>query len=166
MKNKKILNHFIGAIDDRDEYQQQEIYKELAYSGMLLWFLIMLLMFASVVVDTIYNKLSFVTPALLIINMVYAVKIVSSLRKKHLDGTDCASIEEYNEKKKNLKKSSAFAGIQWGLFMIIFMQYILPYLSTGEIDVSWQSVLTWVVAGIFFGSALYWFSKSKLQKHY
>ncbi|GGN53549.1 DUF3278 domain-containing protein [Oceanobacillus indicireducens] len=165
MRNK-LINRFIGAIDDRDEYQQQEIYKELALSGMLLWYLTMLLMVVGLIVDTIHNKLSFLTPALFIINMVYAGIIMSRLRKKQLDDTDCASIEEYEEKKKRLKKSSTFGGVLWGLFMLIFMQYVFPYLSTGEIDVSWLKVLIWGIGGIFFGSMMYWFSKSKLQKHF
>lgn len=165
MKNK-LIKRFIGAIDDRDEYQLQEIHKELAFSGILLWCLTMLLMFASLVVDTIHNTLTFITPALLIINMVYAIIVVSKLRKKRLDDTDCASIEEYKEKKKRLKKSSTIAGVAWGIFMFIFMQYIFPYLSIGEIDVSWWDVLIWVFAGVFFGTATYWFSRSKLRKHF
>ncbi|MGY0694570.1 DUF3278 domain-containing protein [Virgibacillus sp. FSP13] len=162
----KLLNRFIGALDERDEYQQQEIYKELAFSGMLLWCLTMLLMLISLVTDTIHNKLSFVTPSLFLINMVYAIFILVRLRKKHLDDTDCASIEEYEDKKKRLRKSSALAGILWGLFMLIMMQYLFPYLSTGEIDVSWQNILIWGIAGIFFGTALYWISKSKLKKQF
>lgn len=165
MKNK-LLKRFIGAIDDRDEFQLQEIHKELAFSGILLWYLTMLLMFASLVVDTIHNTLTFITPALLIINMVYAINVVSKLRKKHLDDTDCASIEEYKEKKKRLKKSSTIAGVAWGIFMLILMQYIFPYLSTGDIDVSWWDVLIWIFAGVCFGTAIYWLSRSKLRKHF
>ena len=81
MKNK-LLNHFIGVMDDRDEYQQQEIYKELAFSGMLLWSLSMLLMLVSIVIDTIQNTISFSTPALLMINMIYAFYITIRLLKR------------------------------------------------------------------------------------
>ncbi|MGX1723809.1 DUF3278 domain-containing protein, partial [Bacillus haynesii] len=79
---------------------------------------------------------------------------------------DCASLEEYEEKKKRLKKTSFLAGFQWGLSMLIFMEYVSPYLSTGEINVSWWNILIWVLGGIFFGMTMYWFSKSKLQKHF
>jgi len=165
MKNK-LLTTFIGTIDNRDEYQQQEIYKELALSGMLLWTLSMLVMFINLIIDTMHQTLSFSTTALLIINMVYAVTISARVRKKHLDSTDCASLEEYQQKKKQLKKSSTIAGVFWGIFMLIMMQYVFPYLATGEIDVGWQHVLLWGAAGIFFGLALYWFSKSKLLIHF
>lgn len=165
MKNQ-ILNRFIGVMDDRDEYQLFEIHKQLAFSGILLWYLSMILMFISLVIDTTQNTLSFSTPALLIINMVYAVMTLIRLRKKQLDETDCASIEEYEEKKKQLKKTSFIIGIQWGLFMIVFMGYVSPYLSTGEIDVSLPVILTYALGGIFFGGTMYWFSKSKLKKHF
>lgn len=162
----KLLKRFIGAIDDRDEYQLQEIHKELAFSGIFLWCMTMLVMFASLVVDTVQNTLTFITVALFIVNMIYAIRIVAKLRKKHLDGTDCATIEEYREKKKQLRKQSTIAGVAWAVTMLILMQYVFPYLSTGEIDASWQKILIWVIAGIFFGATLYWFAKSKLQKHF
>ncbi|GIO17553.1 hypothetical protein J18TS1_06530 [Oceanobacillus oncorhynchi subsp. incaldanensis] len=165
MKNK-LLTSFIGTIDNRDEYQQQEIYKELALSGMLLWTISMLVMFVNLIIDTMHQTLSFSTTALFIINMFYAVTISARLRKKHLDNTDCASLEEYQQKKKQLKKSSTFAGFFWGFFMLAMMQYVFPYLSTGETNASWQSVLIWGAAGIFLGLGLYWFSKSKLLIHF
>lgn len=164
--NKKLLNLFIGAIDERDEYQQQEIYKEFAFSGIVLWFFTMLLMFLSIVLDTIHDQLSFITLSLLAINMLYAIYVTRRLQKKQLHSTDCASLEEYKEKKKRLKKSSALAGSLWSIFMVIVMQYLFPYLSTGEINVSWANILTWFVAGGAFSVALYWFSKSKLIKHF
>ncbi|MEK4129411.1 hypothetical protein NYE67_06995 [Solibacillus sp. FSL W8-0474] len=33
---ENIINKFIGAYDERDEYQKQEIYKEIAFSGIIL----------------------------------------------------------------------------------------------------------------------------------
>ncbi|MGX1724965.1 hypothetical protein [Bacillus haynesii] len=84
MKNQ-VLNRFIGAVDDRDEYQRYEIYKELAFSGVLLWYLSMLLMFISLIIDTIQNTLSFATPSLFMINMIYGAMIIIKMRKKHHD---------------------------------------------------------------------------------
>ncbi|SET74291.1 Protein of unknown function [Salinibacillus kushneri] len=163
---EKLLNHFIGAVDNRDEYQQHEIYKELAFSGILLWYLSMLLMFVSLILDTIHNQFSLMTLLLFIINMVYATLIMTRLRKRQLDETDCASIEEYRDKRKRIKKSSILAGIQWGLFMFFIMQYLFPYLSTGEIVVNWVQTVIWGIGGILYGTLLYQISKSKLKKHF
>ncbi|GAA0494101.1 hypothetical protein GCM10008986_20770 [Salinibacillus aidingensis] len=165
MKNK-ILNRFIGAVDDRDEYQRHEIYKELAFSGILLWYLTLFLMFISLIFDTIHNTLSFATPSLFIINMVYAGIVIVKIRRKNLDETDCASLEEYEEKKKQLKITSTLFAVQWGFFMLFFMEYVSPYISTGEIDVDWWDVVIWLIAGAFFGMTQYSISKSKIQKHF
>ncbi|AYV70165.1 DUF3278 domain-containing protein [Bacillus circulans] len=165
MRNK-ILNRFIGVYDDRDEYQLYEIHKELAFSGIMLWYLTTLLMIISLIIDTIHHTLSFATPSLFIVNMIYAILTLIKIRKKQLDETDCASIEEYEEKKKQLKKSSFLAGIQWGLSMLILMEYVFPYLSTGELNLEWWNVLIWLLGGMLFGMTMYLFSKSKLQKHF
>ena len=164
MKNK-ILNHFIGVMDDRDEYQQQEIHKELAFSGILLWYLTMLVVCVSLVIDTIHNNVTLITVCLFILNMVYAVLITTRIRKKNLDETDCMSQEEYDSKKQQLKKSTAFMGIFWGGAMFISNVYILPFLSQEGISLSWGS-LAWIFGGIFFGMSMYSFSKMKLKKHF
>lgn len=165
MKNK-FLKYFINTVDDRDEYQLREIYKELAFSGILLWYLTLLIMFISLIIDTINNTLNFSTIALFLLVIIYSVNIVLRLRKKRLDDTDCASLEEYKYKKGKLRKKSTIAGITWGIFMFIMMQYIFPFLSYGSINVNWWDVLIWGVAGLAFGTIIYWSSVSKLQKHF
>lgn len=165
MKNK-FVKRFIGTIEDRDEYQLKEIYKELAFSGILLWYLTLLLMFISLIIDTVNNTLNFLTIALLFVNLIYTINITSNLRKNRLSDTDCVTIEEYKNKKKQLKKSSTIAGIMWGIFMLVFMQYLLPFLSYGSIDISWFKVLLWVIAALVFGTIIYWNSVSKIQKHF
>ena len=165
MKNQ-ILNRFIGVIDNRDEYQTQEIYKELAFSGMLLWGLTMLLMSISLVIDTIKNEVSFITLALLIVNLVYAALLMVRLNRKQLDNSDCATIEEYNAKKNRLKRACTIAGIQWGLFMVILMEYIFPFLSKEAIQLSWINILIWFAGGLFFGIIMYAISKAKLKKYF
>jgi len=162
----KLLNRFIGVMDDRDEYQQQEIFKVLSFSGMLLWVMTLTLMMVCLIADAINDELSVGTVGLLIINMVYASYTLIQLRRKQLDGMDCETEEEYLLKKKRLRKSSTFAGLQWGILMFIMMQYILPYINEGTLDVSWTTFIIWMVAGILFGLFTYWLSKSRLKKHY
>jgi predicted membrane protein len=162
----KFLQYFIGAADNRDEYQLREIYKTLAFSGIFLWYLTLLLMFISLIIDTVHNTLNFSTIALFVLTMVYAINVVLKLRKERLDDTDCASLDEYKVKKRHIKKKSIFTGVLWGVFMLVMMQYIFPYLSDGSIDINWWSVLIWCLAGLAFGTIIYWNSVSKLQKYF
>lgn len=50
--------------------------------------------------------------------------------------------------------------------MLVTMQYLLPFLSYGAIDISWPKVLLWVIAAIVFSTLIYWISVSKIQKHF
>ena len=164
--NNKLLNRFIGNLDDRDEYQKQEIYKELAFWGALLWTSTMLLMFAIFIIDTVRNTLSFMTIALFIINLLYAGILMVRLRKKHLDETDCATMVEYEIKKRRLRKSSLFAGSLFGFLMIFLNLYLFPYLSSGTIEFSWFTLSVLVITAVGYGIAMYYVAKSKLKKHF
>ena len=160
------LNKFIGAFDERDEYQKQEIYKELALSGIIFYYLSMLLMLVSLIIDTFNNEMSIITPILIILNIGYSGYIGYRLSKKKLDTSDCATPEEYERKKAELKRSCLMAGIQWGLWMIVMMEYILPFIGGERLSISWIGILAWSIGGIAFGVFLYLISKSKLQKQY
>lgn len=163
---EQIINRFIGVIDNRDEYQKQEIFKELAFSGIILYFFTIILMVGSFVIDTINNEISLITPALIILNIAYAGFITMRLNKKQLDVTDCVTPEEYELKKSKLKKSSTFAGLQWGLSMLLLMEYIFPLIGREKITFSWIQVIPWCLGGVAFGVCIYAFSNSKLRKHY
>ena len=165
MKNQ-IFNHFIGAIDERDEYQQQEIYKELAFSGILLYYTTMLLMMISFIIDLVTQSFSFITPILLVVNIGYSFLIVMRTNKKEWMSTDCATPEEYAMNIQKLKRSNTFVGICWGLMMLFWMEYLMPLISGEEVSFSWIGLISWGIGGVLFGVAMYYFAKSKLEKHY
>lgn len=165
MKNK-MLNRLIGVTDDRDEYQLQEIYKELSFSGALMFYLSMALMFICLLVDTFKNTLSIGTTGLLIVNMIYASKVFFRIHKKELDSLECTSEEEYREKIKKLRKGGFQAGLYWGSLMFILNAYILPYLASGLIELTWSNFIIWLCGGIFFGVTMYFIGKSKVKKCY
>lgn len=161
----QILNRFVGTMSDRDEYQKQEIYKELAYSGILLYWLCIFLMFICLLVDTYHHTLSVGTIGLLVIVMGYSVVFLQRIRKKQLDITEFTSEEEYKAAVGKLLKNSIKGGLLWGIQMFILMQYILPYIADGEIKPSWYTFLIFVVFGsTFFGGAIYLLAKSKMKK--
>ena len=165
MKNQ-LFNHFIGAIDARDESQQQEIYKELAFTSILLYYVTMALMMISLINDLVLQTVSIMTPILLVVNIGYSVLIMKRLNRKEWLVTDCATPEEYEINVRRLKRSNTFGGISWGLMMLLWMEYLMPLISREEINFSWIGVIIWGIGGVLFGIAMYFVSKSKLEKHY
>ncbi|ENQ3078387.1 DUF3278 domain-containing protein [Bacillus cereus] len=169
MKNKwkeKIYLNFIGAMSERDEYQKQEINKELAVAGVLLWYLNMVVMAILLVVDTIHNTISIGTIIIFVVNMIYVNYLIWKVQKKRLNETECATKEEYLERKKQLKKSGLKAGILWGFQMFVLMCYIFPYLGSNEISVSLYDVIIWSCGGAFFGLSMYGIALLNLKKLY
>lgn len=165
MKNK-LLKRVIGFMDERDEYQLQEINKDLAFSGMILWILMMLLMLISLILDVIHDTFTFITAALLVVNMVYAIMVFSKVRRKGLDNTDCANVEEYEMKKQQVQKGAVRAGIFFTIAMIIFTGFVTPSLTAGKIELDWFSALTFIVLGPLYGVGIYLVGKSKLEKNF
>ena len=163
---ENIINKFIGACDERDENQKQEIYKELAFSGIIFYYLSMLLMVISLIIDTYNNEMSLITPILVVLNIGYSAYIAFRLNKKQLDISDCATSEEYNIKKVKLRRSSIIAGIQWGFWMIVMMEYILPFIGGEGLSFSWFNIMIWLIGGLLLSVFIYYVSKSKLKKRY
>jgi hypothetical protein len=161
----KIINHTIGAVE-RDEYQRQEIHRELAVAGIILWWLSILAMFIMLVIDTMNNTFSIGTAILFCLNMVYSLYTVIVIKKNSLIDTECATEEEYIEKRAYLRKEGIKDGLSWGIQMFIFMSYIFPYLGSEEISVSLFDVILWTCGGTFFGLCMYWMGLSNLKKLY
>lgn len=163
---EKIYTTFIGAISDRDEYQKQEINKELAFAGVGLWYLNMLAMLIMLVIDAMNQTTSVGTIIIFIINMIYSNYVIIKMKKGKLNDTECATKEEFLEKKKLLRKSSFKAGISWGLQMFVFMCYVFPFLSSEKISISSFDIYVWGGAGMVFGLSMYGFALLNLKKVY
>lgn len=163
---KQLYNNFIGAIDDRDEYQKQEINRELAVAGMGLFSFVIIFMFILLIIDTINNTLSVGTIGLFVIIYLYSLYIIIKLRKNKLNDTECSSEQNYKLMKKSLKKQGVKAGFMWGFFMLVTNTYLLPFLDTGNSNASWFDFILWSVMGSLFGIIMYLFAISKLQKVY
>lgn len=169
MKQKwkeKVYTTFIGAMSERDEYQKQEINKELAFAGVGLWYLSMLAMFIMLIIDTMNQTISAGTIIIFSINMIYVYYVMFKLKKGNLNETECGTLEEFLAKKKLLKISSVKVGILWGLQMFFLMSYVFPYLGSEKISVSSFDVFVWSGAGLFFGLCMYGFAVLNLKKVY
>lgn len=168
MKNilEKMYLRFINKVSERDEYQIQEINKEFAIAGLMLWYANILAMFIMLVVDTINHTLSIGTIINFVVNMLYANYLMWKLKKNRLNDIECSTEEEFLKKKKQIKKSSIKAGLLWTFEMFILMCYVFPYLSSGKISVSLSDIIIWICAGLFFGSSMYVISSFNLKKLY
>ncbi|WP_369902058.1 DUF3278 domain-containing protein [Bacillus manliponensis] len=163
---ENIYNNFIGAMTDRDEYQKQEINKELAISGIMLWWLNMVAMLIMLILDTINHTISAGTIIILIINLLYAAYFIWKTKSKSLTDTECATEEEYIEKKKQLQISSVKVGLFWGFWMFILNSYLFPYIGSEKLSVSLSDVIRWSLGGVFFGAIMYRVGLSNLKKLY
>nr|WP_144492683.1 MULTISPECIES: DUF3278 domain-containing protein [Bacillus cereus group] len=163
---EKIYTTFIGAINDRDEYQKQEIDKELAFAGVGLWYLNMLAMLIMLIIDTMNQTTSVGTIIIFLINIIYSNYVIFKMKKGKLNVTECGTKEEFLEQKNLLKKSSFKAGISWGLQMFVFMCYVFPYLSSEKISISLFDICLWSGGGIVFGLFMYVVSLLNLKKLY
>ena len=93
MKNmlEKMYLRFINKVSERDEYQIQEINKEFAIAGLMLWYTNILAMFIMLVVDTINQTLSIGTIITFVVNMLYANYLMWKLKKKKLNDIESVS---------------------------------------------------------------------------
>lgn len=161
---EKLFKYYIGYLDERDEYQQSVIYKIIAKVNMYSFYLISILMMGSLIFDSINHRFTFGTVALFFIQQFNAYYISIKLRKSGVDSTEFYDDTTYLLQLKKAKKQAIMAGTQWGLGMLIMMDYIFPALEGEQIRLSLISVIIWTCGGAFFGGFMYLFGKLKLKK--
>lgn len=161
---KKMLKPFVGYLEERDEYQQGEIYKILAGACMHAFYLTTVLMLISLIVDTMNRTFSFGTIALFIVNQLVSYYILFRLRKTGIAETEYDIEADYQKTIKTLKKKFTLAGIQWGFTMIVLMEFLLPALAGEELKIRWSSLLIWFIGGAAFGVVTYFLQKRNIKK--
>ena len=85
---ERVYNSFVGTLSERDEYQKQEINKELSVAGIGLWWLNMLVMLIMLLVDTMNHTISIGTIFIFLSNMIYANYLAFKFKKKGLSDTE------------------------------------------------------------------------------
>ena len=79
---ERVYNSFVGTMSERDEYQKQEINKELSVAGIGLWWLNMLIMLIMLLIDTMNHTISIGTILIFLSNMIYANYLTFKFKKK------------------------------------------------------------------------------------
>jgi hypothetical protein len=156
----------ITEINKRDEYQVQEITKELAVSGIGLWYLSMIAMFIMLIIDIANNTFSVHPFVLLFINMIYAGYTMLSINVNNLMDMECATEEEYIQKKRMLRKSAVKSGTFVALGVILLSGFIFPYLESNEPSLSLLDILLDIGSGVLFALTEYGIRSLNLKKLY
>ncbi|AIQ44963.1 hypothetical protein R70723_02870 [Paenibacillus sp. FSL R7-0273] len=160
---KRMLKPFIGYLEERDEYQQGEIYKILAGACMYAFYLTTGLMLISLIADTINHTFTFGTIALFMVNQFLAYYIHIRLRKTGIAETEYDAEADYEQTVKALKKKFIFAGAQFGLTMLVLMEFLLPTLAGEKLDIQLVPILIWLLAGAAFGICTYFLQKRNIK---
>ena len=165
MKNieQKLLKHFVGYIDDRDEYQQKMIYKILADANMMTFILLTVCMMISFIWDAWHHTVSLGTIFLFLIQQLNSYYILVKTKKFDVLQTEVFDEDSYKKELRKIKKSAILSGINWGIFMFAWMEFIFPLILNEPIELKWFNVCVWFVASILFAGSMYAVGKGKLK---
>ncbi|HHX68093.1 MAG: DUF3278 domain-containing protein [Miniphocaeibacter sp.] len=161
-----LYKRFIGFNNNRDEYQEKEINKKLALGYIFAFYMILVLMMISFIIDTVNHTISFGTVALFLLLEFISLYIFIGIRKNKIDTTECYSQEEYRLAIKKLKKNSLFIGIFWGVSIFLFTEMLSPFLTGENFNIKFFSIIIYSIGGFIFGTIMYFLEKSKLKKEF
>ncbi|ELC8442534.1 DUF3278 domain-containing protein [Clostridium perfringens] len=166
-KLAKILQkHYIGYIDERDEYQQRVISEILATANIYLSYLIIIALVGSLIFDGINHSLSFGTVALVVLQFINSYYISERVRKSGVNETEFYDGESYDMQIQKLKRQCIMGAFQWGIFVFSATQYIFPWILGEAINIELYQVVIWSIASIIFGTFMYNIGKSKIKRVY
>ncbi|WP_051289931.1 DUF3278 domain-containing protein [Paenibacillus massiliensis] len=160
---KKMLKHFIGYVEERDEYQQEAIYRILANACLYAFYLATILMLISLIIDTAHHTFSFGTMSLFIVQQFISYFTVNKLKKTGIAETEYDLETDYNNKIYVLKRKSIISGIQWSFSMMIMIEFLFPTIANRTITMNWFSMVVWIIAGAAFGLWVYFQQKKNIK---
>ena len=160
---QKLLKRFVGFIDDRDEYQQKMIYKVLADANIITFILLTISMMISFIWDAWHHTISLGTIFLFLIQQFNSYYILSKTKKYDVVKTEVFDEETYQKELRKIKRGAIIAGINWGIFMFGWMEFLFPLILHEPIELKWFNVGVWVVTSMMFGGSMYVVGKGKLK---
>lgn len=158
----KLFNFMIGGdMNDKDEYQQQEIYKLMAKGYVSLYWGVWLMLQILLIWDIYwYGYLTLATYGVGIIFIINNFIVTKKLDKNKMLYREYESVQDYQMGLKNLKYKCAFSGLIFGTIMTFFN--ISSRNIIGEV-ISMKRMLVFgsvgVLVGIFFGVMMYMMCK-------
>ncbi|HEY4537303.1 MAG TPA: hypothetical protein VIG45_02480, partial [Erysipelothrix sp.] len=77
--------------------------------------------------------------------------------------TEVFDEDSYKKELSKIKKSAILSGINWGIFMFAWMEFLFPLILNEPIELKWFNVCVWFIASILFGGSMYAVGKGKLK---
>ncbi|WP_018883466.1 DUF3278 domain-containing protein [Paenibacillus massiliensis] len=108
-----MIKHFIGYVEDRDEYQLEAINRILADACLYAFYLTTILMLINLIIDTAHHTFSFGTMSLFIVQQFISYFTVYKLKKTGIAETEYDLEKDYNNKIHVFKVKCIIYGIKW-----------------------------------------------------
>lgn len=77
--------------------------------------------------------------------------------------TEVFDEDSYKKELSKIKKSAILSGINWGISMFAWMEFLFPLILNEPIELKWFNVCVWFIASILFGGSVYVIGKGKLK---
>lgn len=160
---ERIIQHYLGFVGHRDEYQEQKLNEVLAFAGIVTQYVIAILMLISLIWDIHQGQVSLGTIFLFLIMMGNSIYILAKTRKYRLTETEFYDRHDYQQAVRQLRQQMIRVGLLWTLGMMFWMEVVFPYLDGRPIEWHWAKALIYVIGGLAFATTAYLISKSKLR---
>lgn len=165
---QRLKRRVIGARDPLDEAQEAEVNRVLAGLASWSFYLTSVLMMISLGMDVHRAgeiDVTFGSLALLILQQFAAWYLILRMRKSRVHDVRTASGTDYRRELVRAKKSAAWAGLYWGVFMMATMNWLLPAIAGQPFNTDIVHHLVWLVGGAFFGWIMYVVLKRRIVRN-
>ena len=160
---KHMLHRFVGFLGERDEYQEKIIYEVLGNANMLTFALLTIGTLVSFIWDSVHGTISLGTILLLLIQQFNSFYIVLKMKKYKVDQTEFYTQESLDKAIRKVKIKSVWAGIDWGIWMFVWLHIVFPVLWKEPINISWFDGITMIMISGWFGGCMYALARSKFK---
>lgn len=165
---QRLKRRVIGVRGPLDEASEAEVNRVLAGLASWSFYLTTVLMTISLGMDVHRAgeiDVTFGSVALLILQQFAAWYLIIRMRKSRVHDVRTESETDYRQEIVRAKRSAAWAGLCWGVFMMATMNWLLPFIAGLPINTDIVHHLIWLVGGVLFGWILYAVQKRRIVRN-
>ncbi|MDO4231967.1 MAG: hypothetical protein Q4D19_07540 [Lautropia sp.] len=161
---KHLKRRLVGAPAELDAQQERAVNEVLADAGTYAFYLLLVLMLVSLVLDVSRDTVSFGTMAMLGVILFVCVYLLKRLGRSRVLDDKPGSLAEYEQSLSRLKRRSVLGAFGWGVSMFVVMNYVFPWLQGKPFITGLVPALIWGAAGVVWGVFVYLASKRSIRK--